>query len=312
MATPSKNILDTFDISSLPNLDTVVLGALELFAEKGIPELHLGNYKRPLVVGSGNAAVTGRILFDDSDAVLADESTYTNKLKNIEGIDGAILLSASGSKHAVNLAKDLTSRGLETRLLTNNQNAPAKEFFDQDKLFVFPKNREPYTYNTSTYMGMILAKTKEDPAKLLQFIFEEVEKLIPQNFSDYDAFYLLVPHELDAARELFVTKFDELFQPAVSGRVFTPEQSKHAKSVVKYDKEMFISFGYDNQTFGPEDQRLNIPLPKDASYGALMAIAYYVIGKIQAQHQPYYKQNIENYMKQAGNAFGITLRAIVE
>ena len=157
--------LKTFDLTSLPNLDVVTLGALELFASEDLPELNLGNYKRPLVLGSGNAAVTGKILFENTDAVLADESTYAGKLDNISGIDGAVLLSASGSKHAITISQDLKKRGIETRLLTNNIDAPAKEFIDEDKFFVFPKNREPYTYNTSTYMGMILGKTKEDSSK---------------------------------------------------------------------------------------------------------------------------------------------------
>ena len=312
MNTPNLEILKNFDISSLPNLDVVTLGALELFASQGVPTLDLGDYARPLVLGSGNAAVTGKILFDDKDAVLADESTYEKKLASAQGIDGAILLSASGSKHAVALAKDLRERGIETRLLTNNPDAPAKEHIDEDKFFVFPKNREPYTYNTSTYMGMILGKTGEDPAAIKKFIEDKVDPLIPDNFTNYDAFYMLVPEGFDAFREMLTTKFDELFQPAVSGRVLTPEQSKHAKSVVKYDKELFVSFGYDNQTFGPEGNRLNIPLPDDADYGAMMAIAYYVVGKIQDQHPSYFQQGIEDYMKKAGEAFGITISAIVE
>ncbi len=305
-------ILQNFDINSLPNLDVVVWGALELFEQEGIPELHLGDYQRPLVLGSGNAAVTGKILFDDRDAIFADESSYQKKIESIKNIDGAILLSASGSKHAVTLAQDLKKRGIETRLLTNNVDAPAKEFIDTDKLFVFPKNREPYTYNTSTYLGMILGKTKEDPKTIKMFIEEKVDPLILDNFKDFDAFYVIIPSEFDASRELFMTKFDELFQPAVSGRVFTPEQSKHAKSVVKYDKELFLSFGYDNQTFGSKENRLYIPLPDGADYGAVMAIVYYVLGKVQSQHPAYFKNGIEDYMKKAGDAFGITLSAIVE
>lgn len=312
MNTPNLETLKTFDLNSIPNLDVVTLGALELFEQEGIPELHLGNYKRPLVVGSGNGAVTGKILFDDSDAVLADESTYEKKLASISGIDGAILISASGSKHAVTLAQDLKKRGIETRLLTNNPQAPAREFIDADKFFVFPKNREPYTYNTSTYMSMILGKTKENPRAIKNFLLDELQKHIPQNFADYDAFYLLVPEKFDAMREMFATKFDELFQPAVSGRVFTPEQSKHAKSVVKYDKELFISFGFVNTLYGHENARLDIPLPDDADFASMMVVAYYVIGKIQEQHPPYFAQGIEEYMKRASDAFGIKLNAIVE
>ncbi len=99
--------MEMFDASAFPDLDECVLNALDLFERNGLPQLSLGEYKRPLVVGSGNAAVTGRILFNDKDAVFADESTYSRKLEAVNGIDGAILISASGGKHAPGIAKNL-------------------------------------------------------------------------------------------------------------------------------------------------------------------------------------------------------------
>jgi len=59
--------LDTmraFDEDHLPDLDVAVLGALELFSQESMPELNLDMFKRPLVVGSVNAAAVGRILFE--------------------------------------------------------------------------------------------------------------------------------------------------------------------------------------------------------------------------------------------------------
>lgn len=304
--------MQNFTTKNLPNLDVAVLGALELFIDQGLPKLNLNNYQRPLVIGSGNAAVTGKILFDGQDVVLADESNYKIKLKNIKNIDGAILISASGSKHAVTLAKDLKNKKVPITLLTNNPDAPAKKYIDPDKFFVFPKNQEPYTYNTSTYMGLILAKTKENPKKIEDFILNITKKQIPKNFKKYDSFYLIVPNEFDAARELFLTKFDELFQPAIPGRVFTPEQSKHAKSVAENNKELFISFGYNNKLFGQKNNHLNISLPKNAGYASVMAIVYYVIGKIQEQHPPYFKKGIVKYCQNASKIFGYEIKPIVE
>ena len=122
---------------SLINLDECVVSALELFIKKGLPKLDLGNYKRLLVVGSGNAIVTGKILFEDKDAVFADESSYLKKLEAVE-VDAAFLISASGGKHAPIIAKELKKRKIKTFLLTNNPDAPAKAVVD--KTFVFPKN----------------------------------------------------------------------------------------------------------------------------------------------------------------------------
>jgi len=62
---------------------------------QGVPRLNLGRCQKPLGVGSGNAAATGRILLEKADAAFADESTYEAKLASIRGIDGAILVFAT-------------------------------------------------------------------------------------------------------------------------------------------------------------------------------------------------------------------------
>lgn len=288
----------------LIDLDESVLTALHLFADQKLPTLKLPVLKRPLIIGSGNAAVVGKILFADRDAVFADESTYLHTLKAVPAIDGCILISASGGKHAPLIAKELRQRKKKVILLTTKVNAPAREYVDE--MVVFPKQAEPYTYNISTYLSMILAKTKENP----QRISNHIKKIkIPRNLRNYDAFFLIVPPEFDLIREMFLTKFDELFGPRVSGRVFTVEQAKHAKTVVPSDKELFISFCWKNVLFGKH--RWDVPLPNDAGYGTLMATGYYVIGQIQKQHPPYFKRNIEKYCQEASKVFGERIGVMV-
>lgn len=305
-----RDILDSFTIENLPDLDVVTLGALEFFTEAQLPQVDFRRFSRPLVVGSGNAAVTSKLLFDDSDAIFADEATYMQKLDAFTSIDGAFLLSASGGKHAIGIAQELKHRGIRLVLLTNNSNAAASEYADQT--IVFPKNREPYTYNTSTYMGMLLAKTKEEPQHILQFIEREVAPIVPHDLSSRDAFYLILPETFAVMRQMFVTKFDELFGPRVMGRIYTYEQTKHAKTVIPLDSELFISFGVSNQLFGKEEHRLAIPLPDNAGYAAMMAIGYFVIGQIQKQLPPYYKERIAAYTQETSAAFGSAIAPIVE
>jgi len=312
MKEENLKILQAFREENLPDLDTVTLGALELFATTPAPLFDFSQFKRPLVVGSGNAQVTGRILFEGQDAVFADESTYKLKLENVRDIDGAVLISASGSKHAVGIAEELQKHSLATWLLTNNAHAPAKAFVKEEKTLVFLKNREPYTYNTSTYMGMILSRTKESAPQLHSFLVDTIAPLIPDRFSQYNAFFLLVPEEFDAISEMFVTKFDELFGPLVQKRVFTFEQAKHAKTVVPSDRELFVSFGKENQLFGRKEQRLHIPLPENAGYGAMMAAGYYVIGRIQNQLPPYFKEHIASYVEETSKLFNSSIPVIVE
>ena len=144
-------------------------------------------------------------------------------------------------------------------------------------------------------------------------IKNKIAPLVPGDIaSRYDAFYLIVPPAFDSIREMFLTKFDELFGPLVSARVFTFEQSKHAKTVVGSERELFISFGCDNVVFGHARARLHVPLPRNAGYGALMAIGYYVIGRLQSQYPPYFKDSLPSYCAKASAVFGHTISPIVE
>lgn len=284
------------------DLDECVINALELFSRKSLPKLNF-KFKRPLVVGSGNATVTGQILFNNKDAVFADESNYKQKIKASK-IDGAVIISSSGGKHAPIIAKEL--KKIKTVLLTNNQNAEAKKFVKN--YLIFPKNPEPYTYNTSTYLGMILSKTKENPKNILKHL-KKIK--FPNNLKKYDAFYIFVPERFHLIREMLLTKFDELFGPKISARVFTIEQTKHAKIIVPSKKELFIGIGKDKRykLFG---KTYYIPLSKKANYGEIMALGYYLIGKIQKQNSPYFKNNIEAYIKKASKIFKTNIPIIVD
>lgn len=308
----TKALLDTFTLDSLPDLDTVTMGALELFAQTPLPQVDFHQHARPLVVGSGNALVTGRLLFDDVDAVFADESSYLRVLQTHKAIDGAYLISASGGKHAVLIAQELARQQIPVTLLTNTAHSQAGKYVADDREHIFPKNREPYTYNTSTYMGMLLSKTHEDAAKIAAFIKASVEPVLLHTLGRYEAYCLIIPPQFGLAGALLRTKFDELFGPRVKARVFTSEEIKHAKTVVPLETELFISFGKEQTQFGETANRLHIPLPQNAGYAAFMAIGYVTIGALQKQLPPYFKEHIEAYAREASALFGSTINPIVE
>lgn len=300
------NTLKTFTVSDLPDLDVAVMGALELLATSELPRIAL-SFKKPLVIGSANAALVGHILFKDEDAVFADESSYQSKLANISSIDGVVVISASGSKHAIEIGKTLKSTGMPAWLMTNNPVAPAGEYFDADKILVFPKNREPYTYNTSTYLGMILAKTKADPADIRAFIETHFSSDLVPSFSARSAFTFILPGEYAELRGMLRTKFDELFGVKVVGRFFTTEEFKHAKTIVKDQDELFINFS--NQPTGIENE-LRLSLPD--SYAGAMAATYYLVGLIQRSKPPYFKQGIVRYCEESSAVFGQEISPIVD
>lgn len=314
MKQPNIDILNTFTLDSIPDLDIAVFGALELFQKEQLPKLDLSAYRRPLVVGSGNAEATGRIIFETTDAVFASESTVAEKLKSSPEIDGVVLVSASGAKHAPIIAQTAKRFGKHVTLMTNTPNSPASRELDhqhQYDEYVFPKNREPYTYNTSTYLGMILGHTQEDPSAINQFLQTKVATLDFDRLARFDKFFLIVPPRFSGIIRMLQVKFIELFGRRIARDVETSEYMKHSTTVVPAD-ELFISFGLEDAALGQFDPRLAIPLPDNAGYGAMMAVGYYLIGQIQKQHPPYFKDHIAAYTKLASAAFGSTIAPIVE
>lgn len=313
MKGPFVELLDTFTLESIPDLDVVVLGALERFSGEELPRIPFDTYKRPLVVGSGNAEATGRIIFEKSDAIFASESNYEEKLKNIPAIDGVVLVSASGGKHAPIIAKRAKELGKHVTLITDTDHNLTEKELDQqhhDQEFIFPKNREPYTYNTSTYLSMILGYTREDSAQITQFIKEVIDPMDFSKFAEYDKYYLIVPTEFSGIIRMLQVKFIELFGRIMGHDVETSEYVKHATTVVP-SHELFLSFGYENTSWGEESARINVPLPEWAGYGTMMAVSYYVIGKIQKQHPAYFKQHIQKYTEEISQVFGEEIKAIV-
>lgn len=314
MVYPHIHILNTFDLAHIPDLDVAVLGALELFQKMPLPKIDLSACRRPLVVGSGNAEAAGRIVFRDVDAVFASESDYEDKLRHSFSIDGVVLVSASGEKHAPIIAKTAKRYGKRVTLITNTRGSSAARELDHargDQEYVFPKNREPYTYNTSTYMGMILGSTGEDPQALYRFIRDRIASLALPDFARYNKFFLIVPPQFSGIVRMLEVKFIELFGRRIARDVETSEYMRHATTVVLSD-ELFVSFGLENNTWGTQENRLMIPLPEKAGYAALMAIGYYIIAQIQKQHPPYFKENIVRYTHEASKMFGSTINPIVE
>ena len=313
MEQPNRDILKNFDTNSLPSLDTVVLGALEMLAAETVPALDVTSFKRPLVVGSGNAEATGRILFAETDAIFASESSVDDKLGHIQDIDEVIVVSASGGKHAPILARKARDAGKHVTLITNTPNSPAQKELDDTELtaLIYPKNREPYTYNTSTYMSMMLGLTREDPLAIKRFIEEQIDTLSMPDFAQFDKYYLIVPPEFAGIIRMLQVKFIELFGRNIARDVETSEYVRHATTVAP-SNEFFIAFGEPNMTWGKPENRLNVPLPEDAGYVAMMAVGYYVIAQIQKAHPQYFKENIDAYCQFISGIFGESITPVVE
>ncbi len=315
METPNIDKLNSFDMENIPELDTAVLGTLELFQQKPLPRIDVSSFGRPLVVGSGGAEAASRIMFEKADAVFASESNVDEKLANIPAIDSVVLISASGKKHAPIIVDAAKKAAKKVTLITNTPSSPASELLDEnsgDSEFVLPKNREPYTYNTSTYMGMIMGVTGESPAEVKRFIDDCTSKLDSPDFSKYNKYYLMVPTKFLGVIRLLELKFIELFGRNIARDVETIEYARlHATTVVPSD-ELFISFGEKNEIWGEPENRFFVPLPEGCDYGAMMAIGYYTVGQIQKAYPHYFKDNIQAYCDKVSELSGNSIRPIVE
>lgn len=310
MNTPNKDLLDSFDINSLPDLDTVVMAALELFAQVDLPKIDMTKFHHPLVTGSGNAIASGQIIFGYHDAIFASESDVDEKLK-IDSIDEVVIVSASGGKHAPIIADKARQAGKHVTLITNTANSEASQKLSGDLTeYVFPKNREPYTYNTSTYMGWIMGYTHENPRQIYDFIDQKIARLELPDFSKYDKYYLIVPPRFDGIRRLLQVKFIELFGRNLARDIETSENIKHATTVAP-SNELFVSFGEENTSWGEPENRLNIPLPENADFGAMMAVGYWIIAQIQKSQPQYFKDNIADYCQMISRVFGENIDPIV-
>lgn len=305
----SPDTLKDFTIENIPDLDVVVEGALKMLSNAKLPNVKVP-FRRPIVIGSVNAESTGRIVFNDTNAVFSNESNFEQIIDTVSDIDGAVLISASGSKHSVNIAKRLEELEIPAILFTNNVDAPAGSFIEQGNIKVFPKNREPYTYNTSTYLSMILAKTNEDAGVILSHVENSTQAGL--DLSKFNGFTFILPPHLLLIAPMLRTKFDELFGTKLSPRFFTPEEIKHAKTVVKDEQELFIYVGMEELGWGEKGKKVDITLPEGGSYGSAVATCYHFIGQIQRAHPPYFKESLVAYCKDIGHIFGEDVSPIVE
>ncbi|MFC1653450.1 hypothetical protein ACFL1M_01220 [Patescibacteria group bacterium] len=290
----------------IPNLNETVVEALEFISNSNYPELNIDDSKIIFVTGSGNALNTGKILFANQAAIFSDESNFKKNLEAYRAvvsqglIDQAVIISASGEKDSVWEVEAAKEMGLNTLLLTCTQDSSASEIADQT--LVYQKISEPYTYNYSTYMGMILGKTKESAKEILDF---SKNLKFPKKFGEYESYAFIFPDKHGQVGPMVEIKRNELFGPHMALRAFTFGHARHAGFVHPWKKELVITIGDKNVHFGHKDHRWDISLPRSADYGLIISLAYYIVGKIQSVKNPYFKENIESFCLDYGpKAYG--------
>jgi len=290
----SKSIKLT-KVTNIPNLDECVFNALDFFKKETqvFPKNLFSGL--PFVIGSGNAYNIAKALFNNQAVIFANESNFKKIIKSHQSlinkkiIKEALIISASGEKDSVWEIELAKKNKLKTLLFTCNKDSKAAKIADQ--VFIFKKITEPYTYNVSTYLGMILAQEKANAKDIKSFI---KNLKFPSNFNNYKAVSFVLNDDLAPLAPMLEIKRDELFGPHLSLRAFSQGQARHAKFVIPWEKELVISLG-ENKIFGLKDNRWEIVNNKGINFSLALAICYYIIGKIQENTPPYFKKNITSY-----------------
>lgn len=288
------------------NLNQDVLDALNFFIKNKPPKLDLGQFKMPFVVGSEGAYYTGQNLFYGRSAIHANETNFKAMIDAYRPIiengmvSDAVIISASGEKDAIWEIDYAKRNGLKATLLTCSPESSGARI--ADKVIIYKKIAEPYTYNFSTYAGMMLSVTGEDPKKILKFL-KGIK--LPKNFSAYKFYSFVLPDQFEHICQMVTTKDEEMFGPRSMIRAFTEGRARHAKFVVRWDKELVIGAGVKNKYFGEPKARWDVKLPAGANIATVLAFCYFLVGKIQEINPPYYKKSVEAYAKDYGpKAYG--------
>ncbi|MDP6381203.1 MAG: hypothetical protein QF662_07650 [Phycisphaerae bacterium] len=248
--------------------------------------------KPTLVVGSGNAYVSGTIIYADQPAIFADQDDYERVYDALgeSVIQDVVVISASGEKDAAAETKFFAEQGIRPLLITCNPDAPAARF--AERTLVFPSRDEPPTYNVSTYLGILIGQSGECLTEILEAV-KVVE--LPENLAEHDAYFMLIPNRLKPVGGLFNVKYREIFGANIYGKAASVGDADHGLFVNEAKNEVVINLGVRNDTWGAS--RLDVPLPGDAGPGLLMAVGYYVIGKIQEGKPPWFADNIGPYIE---------------
>lgn len=286
--------------NNLPDLNVSVFQGLDFFSKNKPLQLGLLKLTVGFVVGSVNAYNTGRMLFGNQPVFFADEGNFLDQLKiyrpliKNKTIKEAAVISASGEKDSIWEIKAAKKAGLKTTLLTCNSSSTGAKL--ADKCLAFKKSPEPYSYNYSTYLGMILGSTKENPRLIKKFL-KKIK--FPKKFSTYRYFTFILPDRYRPIVDMINVKDDELFGPYSSLRSYSEGNARHAKFICESSQELVITFGQNN-FFGRPKNRWDIKLPPRANFATLLSVSYYIIGFIQQTRPPYFKKGLAEYCLKTG------------
>lgn len=294
-------------MENFKNLDQTVMDGLEFLKKQKLSRIVVPRKQKILVIGSGNALMTGQIIFRNNYAIYANESNFRELLKLHLDVRVVVVISASGSKHAPLIIRHLKNIRKKIILLTSTQNSQAEILlsdYRNKQVRVYPKLSEMYTYNFTTYLAMILPHTSDSIQDIINFLNKKIS-IDEIEIGKYSSFFFIIPDKFTHVARMLHIKFMELFGRNVGREIETEENMMHATTVVP-SEELFISFNKNNKHYG--DKRLHIKLPKHADYAFMVATAYFLIGKIQRNKEAMFAKNISEYIERTNRIHNLNLK----
>ena len=264
----------------IKHLDFYVIKTLEYLEKWNFPKFKIEKNEKNIFMGSGSAACVAKLLAERFNGSTLNVSNYKRFFKKIskESTASTYIISASGGKDAVNMAKFLNKMNLKPNLITCNESAPAEKLCN--KTFVFPALKEPPTYNVSTYSSMIYWLFGEN-IKEIKSLIKNIK--IP-NLRKYKYIFFLAADKYDTIAKMTSRKIAESLEGIGSnGDGF----SNSAHGMLRQPNKDRLIFCL-NQKYPFKE---NVYELKINSYLGLMLATYYIIGKNQKE------KDAENLLK---------------
>jgi hypothetical protein len=277
-------------IEKIEKLDYYALKALENLPNWKYPELKIQKSSRNVFVGAGDADNTGRILaqnFGGHGFSVVDYKFFFEN--NPESDLDVYIVNASGAKDGIKMAKWLTEKGWQPKLITSNPEPPAGKFLKPENIIVYPAVIEPPTYNVSTYIAMLYGILKED----ISGIADRIKDLQIPNLRKYKFVFFLADDKYEIVGRMAKRKVAETlagvgadgggYSNAAHGMLLQPNPDR-------------LVFCMNCKHDGPGDvYELN-----GNSYLELILSMHYIIGKNQTDQdsETILKNYFENAKKQ--------------
>jgi len=292
---------------NIETLDFYVLKALDFLGKKRDYTLELPESSHTLVVGSQTGLVAGRIAyrfagraFSHAQEVLAQQEIDTKR----EILDDVTIVSATGSRNVVPIARYALEKGLQVNAIICNPNSELNSRIGTHPKYreiLVPAIDEPPTVNTATYGGIIRGVTHEDASEIRKVV--ESLREPKGGYGSFKAFTVIFPDSMSEVAEMVDWKLrgEKIGRCAGSLSVYLTN-FMHGAGITDADGEVYVGVGLNEQEREVFDKVFELIEPDrkhlidvPVGFGPLgyMMVGYAVVGQIQKNYPDFQKKILD-------------------